>query len=151
MDDLDRDILELLQSGEFCIPQNTKIAGKLGKPISSVRERIRKLREGGFVMKYIPLLDFSRLGWNTMSVVMIKVSQGADVQKLVSELELVPGMQEVFWAEGEWNIFLKLRTKGEDELHELESKRLIKMDGIKEFKVARVSKVYKEGQDMPVG
>jgi len=150
MDDLDKDILKLLQSGDFCIPQNTKIAGKLGKPISSVRERIKKLREGGIVHKYVPLLDFSLLGWNTTSVVRIKFQQGSDVQKMIGELAEVPGIQEILWTEGEWNLFVKVRTKGEEALQELEKNRFLKMEGIKDFEVVRISKVYKESLELPV-
>lgn len=150
MDDLDKDILELLQVGDYCIPQNTKIAEKLGKPISSVRERTKKMREGGLVLKYVPLLDFSRLGWNTTSVVLVKAKQGADVQKLIAGLEGIPGAQEVFWVEGGWNIFLKLRTRDEKGLEEIERSRLLKLEGVKDFKVVRVSTIYKEEPSIPL-
>jgi len=148
MDDLDKGILELLQSGDFCIPQNTKIAGKLGKPISTVRERIRRL-EGDSVLKYTPLLDFSKLGWKTLSVIAIKVQQKADVQKMVDELKQIEGVQEVYWAEGEWNLYIKVRTRDEKGLQELEASKLLNIDGIREFRVARISKILGEGMGLP--
>ena len=43
MDKLDKEILSLLQEGQYCVPKIIKIARKLGEPVSTIRDRIARL------------------------------------------------------------------------------------------------------------
>ena len=60
LDDINIQILQLLQHDARIT--HKEMADKLGKSVTAVYERIRKLEEVGYILRYVALLDKNLIG-----------------------------------------------------------------------------------------
>jgi DNA-binding Lrp family transcriptional regulator len=114
IDDLDIDILRSLN--ENARKSFRDIAKELHISLTTVSNRVRALEKSGVIQGYIPVLDATKLGYDIMVVIGIKVIHGKIVE---TERDLAEenGVFAVFDSTGEWDAIVMARFHNRGELN----------------------------------
>src|SRR5439155_21168775 len=113
LDDLDVRILRLLNADAR--KSFREIAKAVDASLSTVSNRVRKLEEEGIITGYAPILAESRLGYDVLAVVGVKIYKGKllDVQRRIAKDDRVTHVYDVT---GEWYSIVVVRLKNTREL-----------------------------------
>lgn len=114
MDDIDRQILELLQKDARIA--NAAIARDVGLAPSAVFQRIRKLESAGVIRGYHAHLDPGALGQGLMAFIAVQTGEGARARETAEMLSSIPEVLEVHRVVGEDCFFLKVRVRDAEAL-----------------------------------
>jgi len=127
IDPLDKRILEELQKN--CKITVAELARRLGKPRTTVNDRIQRLERKGVIKGYKAIVDPSKLGYKFLAFVMIKARRGISsegtssqerlIRKIINDTNNDPSMpfiQEAHIITGAYDIILKVWAKKWDEL-----------------------------------
>ena len=141
IDQKDKKIIEILQKNAR-IP-NTEIAKMLGISESTVRKRINDLESKGVIKKYTAIVDPSKIGYNTVTILGVDVdpTKFLDVAK---ELAKLPEAKYVATSTGDHMIMAEIWTKDGQTLAELVSNRIGKIEGVKRICPAIILEKIKE-------
>jgi len=141
IDQKDKRIIEILQKNAR-IP-NTEIAKMLGISESTVRKRISDLESKGVIKKYTVIVDPSKIGYNTVTILGVDVdpTKFLDVAK---ELAKLPETKYVATSTGDHMIMAEIWTKDGQTLAELISNRIGKIGGVKRICPAIILEKIKE-------
>ena len=114
LDELDVRILRLLNADAR--KSFRDIAKAVDASISTVSNRVRRLEEEGVISGYAPILSESRLGYDVLAVVGVKIHKGKllEVQRRIAKDERVTHVYDVT---GEWDSILVVRLKNTRELN----------------------------------
>ncbi len=122
LDDTNIKILELLQ--ENCRIGVQKISKNVGKGISTVHARVKALEQSKVIKQYTAILDPVLLNRPTLALIFVTIRYRVPGQSdLLSQKEFCqdiaqhPFVQEVFVLSGEYDVFLKVRTKDVEEMN----------------------------------
>jgi|WetSurMetagenome_2_1015567.scaffolds.fasta_scaffold568071_2 Lrp/AsnC family transcriptional regulator, leucine-responsive regulatory protein len=97
-----------------------KLAGKTSIPMTTVHNRLRKLRGLGVIRGSTILLDYAKLGRPLIAYVLIKAAPGADQSLMLRHVSSMPGVCEAaIVAGGEYDIILKIRAAAADILNKM--------------------------------
>ena len=140
LDDLDLRILRILNTDAR--KSFRDIAREVDASISTVSNRIRKLEQEGVVAGYAPLIDESRLGFDILAVVGVKIHKGKllEVQRRIAKDDRVTHVYDVT---GEWDSIVVVRLKNTRELDTF-IKRLGSMEYVENTYTQVVLNVVKE-------
>ncbi|MBN2121701.1 Lrp/AsnC family transcriptional regulator [Candidatus Micrarchaeota archaeon] len=108
-----------------------KIARKTGIPMTTVHNRIKKLRESRTIEGYTIKLDYAKLGKPISAFVLVKASH-ADQKELLRKIAGLPGVYEAAMITGEFDILFKARASSMEELNGLIVQNLRKQKTIAE-------------------
>ena len=112
MDELDQSILRMLLE-DSSISYET-IAGEVGTSLSTVHNRIKRMREEGVITKMIALVDAKCLGYDICALIGIRIAGGhmEEVQQKFSEH---PNVCSIYDITGEYDTMFvaKFSTTGE--------------------------------------
>jgi len=141
IDHKDRRIIEILQRNART--PNTKIAKMLGISESTVRKRINDLESKGVIKKYTAVVDPSKIGYNTVTILGVDVdpTKFLDVAR---ELAKLPETKYVATSTGDHMIMAEIWTKDGQALAELISNRIGKIEGVKRICPAIILEKIKE-------
>lgn len=127
MDRLDRAILRELQRN--CRLPISKLAKIMGRPRTTISERIARLEREGIIKGYRAILDPSKLGYRFLAFVMLKVKRGVTFEGLSNQEALakriidetfkaldLPYVEEVHIVTGTYDIILKVWARRWEEL-----------------------------------
>jgi len=121
-DEFDVQILEMLQEDSKLGIQ--KIAASIGKGISTVHARVKSLEDRGFIKRYCAVLDPALLDRSTLALIFVTIRYrvpGKDdllsQKQFCQEIAKHPYVQEVFVLGGQYDVFLKVRTKDTAEMN----------------------------------
>ncbi len=121
-DEIDLRILEMLQEDSKLGIQT--IASKIGKGISTVHARVKSLEERGFIKKWCAVLNPDLLDRPTLALIFVTIRYRLpgkeDVlsqKQFCREISKHPYVQEVFVLGGQYDVFLKVRTKDTAEMN----------------------------------
>ena len=121
-DDINIKILELLQEDAKVGVQ--KISQEVGKGISTVHARVKALEQSNVIKQYTAILDPVLLNRPTLALIFVTIRYRVPGQPdLLSQKEFCrdiskhPFVQEVFVLRGEYDVFLKVRTKDVEEMN----------------------------------
>lgn len=146
MDDTDRQILkELYKDARMPLRQ---IAEKLDISVSTVSVRIKQLEEEGVITGYIPLLDPEKLGYDLLTVIGVRISEGrlVEVEQMLAKDDRV---SQVFDVTGEWDSMLIARFRSRDELNSF-VKDLLVQPHIERTNTLLVLNVVKDEKRLPL-
>ena len=122
LDDINLKILELIQKD--CKLGVQKISENVGKGISTVHARIKAMEESGTIKQYSAILDPVMLNRPTLALIFVtiryRVPGEPDLlsqKDFCQEIALHPYVQEVFVLSGQYDVFLKVRTKDVEEMN----------------------------------
>ena len=107
IDVLDQEILKILQ--EDGRMSNKELAYKVGLAQSATSERLRKLRERGWIEKFEIRLDAARLGFGLVAFVFVRTQELACGSQIGERLAAIEETQEVFNVAGEDCYLVKVR------------------------------------------
>jgi DNA-binding Lrp family transcriptional regulator len=114
IDDLDIDILRSLN--ENARKSFRDIAKELHISLTTVSNRVKALERNGIIQGYIPVLDATKLGYDIMVVIGIKVIHGKIVET-ERDLAKENGVFAVFDSTGEWDAIVMARFHNRGELN----------------------------------
>ena len=146
LDETDRKILTILQKNSRTPLR--EISKEVGLAESTVYERIKKLKGRGIIQKFTVVLDPEALGFSIMAFVLIKSKAGM-YSHVANELSKYPQIVEIYETTGDYDMLIKIRTSGSDELNEFLD-RIGNVDGVVATHTMVVLKVHKETTELPL-
>lgn len=125
LDYLDTQIIDLLRKNARL--KTSEIAKKLGRPRTTVVQRIKKLEKAGIIRSYTISVKPNALGYNYYAYIAIKVRKGLTgkldqhelAKKLVSESrnrDELPMIEEAVIVTGAYDILLRVWIRSWEEL-----------------------------------
>lgn len=130
LDDKDFAIIDELKKNSRMSEQ--KIARKTGIPMTTVHNRVKKLRENKVIEEYTIKLNYEKLGKPLTAFVLIKATNQADQKILLQEVANIPNVYEAAMVTGEFDILFKARVANMDELNEVVVQNLRKQKTVGE-------------------
>jgi len=114
LDELDIDILRSLNDNAR--KSFRDIAKELQVSLTTISNRVKNLERSGVIQGYIPIVDATKLGYDIMAVIGIKVMHGKiiDTEK---DLAKEAGVFAVYDSTGEWDAIVEARFKSRAELN----------------------------------
>ena len=128
VDRIDRQILDLLQQDGR--RTNLDIAQTVGLSAPSVSERIKKLTKGGYIKRYVALLDPKRVYRDTTAFISVMLSQPRYADGFMGTIKEMADVLECHHITGEYSYLLKVRTIDTDALGELISTQIRAIEGV---------------------
>ena len=123
-------ILELLM-GDARL-SHREIAARLGVSPTTVGKVLRKLEEEKVVQGYTTLVDWSKLGFDSVMCLQLAASPDADVEQLGKVLKNNPAVKQVFYTMGDMTFACYAVCKDNQEAAKL-MKDLGKIQGIEKL------------------
>ena len=141
MDEKDKKIIEALR--ENSRTPFTEIAKRLKVSESTIRNRVQALENDGVIKKYTILVDPSKMGYNTVSIVGLDVepSMFLEAAKSMAEIDKV---QYVATSTGDHMIMSEIWTRDGRELSVLISEKIGKIKGVHRICPAIILEKLKE-------
>ncbi len=94
-----------------------KLAGKTGIPMTTVHNRLGKLRGLGVIRSYTISVDYAKLGRPLVAYVLLKTVPGIDQRKLLEQVAAMPNICEASMVAGDFDIIFKARVASMEELN----------------------------------
>jgi Lrp/AsnC family transcriptional regulator, leucine-responsive regulatory protein len=118
LDATDIRILQLLQHDAKI--NNKEMADKLGKSITPVYERIRKLEEGGYIRGYVALLDKDKIGKHltAFTTVQLKEHSATALRGFEREVIKFPEVMECYHLTGRFDFLTKIAIRDMNEYND---------------------------------
>ncbi|MEE9594608.1 MAG: Lrp/AsnC family transcriptional regulator [Candidatus Hydrothermarchaeales archaeon] len=140
MDEIDEKILKALRKNSRA-PYKA-IAKKVHISDVAVHKRIKKL-DVGVIKAFTVLIDQRAYDKDTTALISLRCQVGmtADIARALAKIEDVT---EVYMALGEYDIVIKVRTKGTESLREIVERQLTRIKGIIEIRTSIIYDSVKE-------
>ena len=130
LDDLDRAILEKHQEDVSFL--FSELAEKFDVTVATIRNRIKRLKSSG-VMDVILVMNPYKIGYNSFSVIGIRVNPDADLERIVSTLLSMPGVTNLVLVTGRYDIFLHYVCQNMEDFRQFVVNDLRLIPGIASF------------------
>ena len=145
IDELDIKILrELARDGRIGIRE---LARKLGKPPSTILNRIRRLERLGVIRGYTALINHRVLGFQVVALIMLSV-EGAYLEEVEKVVAAEPNVKAVYDITGEFDVAIIAMFKTIEELDRF-IKSLLKNPRVKRSVTSIAFRVVKEEPHVP--
>ena len=130
LDAIDWQILRLLQKDASLT--NKEIAFELNKSVATVHERIRRLKEEGYVKKIVALLDRKKVnkGLIAFSQVLLHDHTAQTLASFEKEVAKFPEVMECFQMTGTFDFILRIATSDMDAYHDFYRNKLATLPNI---------------------
>ncbi|SDL62454.1 DNA-binding transcriptional regulator, Lrp family [Pedobacter sp. ok626] len=117
LDPIDLEILRLLQKDATL--NNKELAFKLNKSIATVHERIRRLKEQGYIQRIVAILDRKKINRNLIafSHVFLKAHTAETLIEFETEVAKFSEVMECFQMTGAYDFILRIATSDMDAYH----------------------------------
>ena len=126
-DKIDIKILgELTQESNISIP---KLSEKISINSSVVYSRINRLVRKGFIKKYTLEVDENLLGYPVKAMIGCNISS-KQRETILEDIENIEETREIIEITGRFDVLIWISAKSLDDLYELVSKKLPKINGI---------------------
>ena len=96
-----------------------KIAKKTNIPMTTVHNRIKKLRELDVLENYTIKLNYKKLGKPLTAYVLLKTLPGIDQKEVLLKISKMPNIREVAMVTGEFDILFKVMVRSMEELNQI--------------------------------
>ena len=117
---------ELTQESNISIP---KLSEKIRINYSVVYSRINRLVRKGFIKKYTLEVDENLLGYPVKAMIGCNISS-KQRETILEDIENIEETREIIEITGRFDVLIWISAKSLDDLHELVSKKLPKINGI---------------------
>jgi Lrp/AsnC family leucine-responsive transcriptional regulator len=111
LDSVDLRILQLLQHDARLT--NKEVADKLGKSVTPVYERIKRLEEEGFITRYVALVDGEKIGKHltAFTTVQLKEHSATALRGFQKEVIKFPEVMECYHLTGRFDFLIKIAIR----------------------------------------
>jgi Lrp/AsnC family leucine-responsive transcriptional regulator len=111
LDSTDVQILQLLQHDARMT--NKEVADKLGKSVTPVYERIRKLEESGYISRYVALLNKELIGKHLVAFTTVQLKEHSATALRGFEREAIkfPEVMECYHLTGRFDFLMKISIR----------------------------------------
>ncbi len=140
IDEMDLKILSELQ--EDARKSLREIAEKLGVTEATIYNRINKMRKMGIIEKFIPVINYSKLGYDLIAVIGI-TAKGGKVVEVESLLAKLPNVTAVYDVTGEFDVIAVSKFKDRKSLNDF-VKEVQKLEYVEKTYTMLVLNVIKE-------
>lgn len=130
VDEKDLRILEMMKQN--CRLSEQKIAKKTGIPMTTVHNRVKRMREEGIIEGYAVRLNHAKLGKPLTAYALLKAVDQADQSELLDYIAKIPQVCEVAMVTGDFDLMLKARVGDMEELRKIVLANLRQHKGIGE-------------------
>jgi Lrp/AsnC family leucine-responsive transcriptional regulator len=148
----ERELLRALQANSK--RSLRELAREVGLPISTVHEKIRRLEREGIIKKYCAVLDEKRLGFLVTGFILVSIVYSVENQtsqkRIAEKIAALPNVQEVHIISGDWDLIVKVKAKGVDELGSFITEKLRNIHGVGKTLTAVVFETVKEEATLDV-
>jgi Lrp/AsnC family transcriptional regulator, leucine-responsive regulatory protein len=130
LDQTDREILKLLQQNAEL--SNKQIGFELRKSLATVHDRIRRLKENGYIKKIVAIVDRRKINANLITFAHVLLSDHAfeTLNSFEVEATKFPEVMECFQMTGTFDFILRIATANMDAYHEFYRYKLAKLPNI---------------------
>ena len=136
------DIKVLIELQEDARKSLREIAEKLGVAEGTVYNRINKLKKMGVIKKFIPIIDYSKLGFDITAIIGI-TAEGGHLVEVEELLAKEPNVTAVYDVTGEFDVITVAKFRNRSELNAF-IKRFAGLDYVKRTYTMLVLNVVKE-------
>ena len=119
-----------------------EISKRTGIPITTIHNRIKKMKEEGIIKCYRAIIDPKKLGYNVQAFVQLAV-KGLDDEK-IKKLTSLQNVVECYVVSGPHNVIMKVNAENIDSLNNFVDSQLRTKDWISEITVEIIMNVAKE-------
>jgi len=130
LDDDDLRILQLLQHDARLT--NKEIADKIGKSVTPVYERIKRLQLDGYIKQFAAVLDNKLIHKSLIAYTHVHLKAHAQEMMLAFEKEVVrfSEVMECYHMTGEYDFLLKVAVRDMDEYYDFVINRLARLPNV---------------------
>lgn len=130
LDELDLNLLRILQKDASLT--NKEIAFQLNKSLATVHERIRRLKEEGYIKRVVAILDRKKVNKSLIafSQVLLHNHTAETLAKFEKEVSKFPEVMECFQMTGTFDFILRVATSDMDAYHDFYRNKLAKLPNI---------------------
>lgn len=130
LDHYDLRILQLLQHDARLT--NKEIADKIGKSVSPVYERIRKLEAEGIILQYVAVLDKKKIDKSLTAYTHVQLKEHADhmMKSFEKEVIRIPEVMECYHMTGQYDFLLKVASRDMDEYYSFIISKIAKLPNV---------------------
>lgn len=150
LDLTDMKILEALQEDSSLT--NRQLAAKVHLSPTPVFERVKKLKEEGYIKKYIAVLDVEKLNCSFMAICNIKMKQHSfeNAQKIMKAVQEMDEIAECYNVTGDYDFQMKIYVSSMKEYQEFILRILGELDCIGGVNSCFVMGVVKDSNKIPI-
>lgn len=130
LDPTDIKILELLQKDASLT--NKEISAKLHKSIATIHERIRKLKDQGYIKKIVAILDSKKIDKTLIafSQVLLNEHTANTLKQFEKEVVKFPEVMECLQMTGAFDFMLRVATRNMEEYTDFYRNKLVTLPNI---------------------
>ena len=118
MKDIRYKLIELLKT-DYATPQIARLAKKLKEPSSTLHYNLKKLENSGIVKSYKAVFNHKLInqGFCAFLLINLSPSEYGDPERIANELINLKEIESINIITGDWELFIKLRTKNQEEYY----------------------------------
>ena len=156
MEPLDKreiEILKLLQKN--CKMTAREMAKKIGRPITTIYSKIKRMEEVGIIRQYKAILDSKKLDKGTTAFILASFAyrpggreKPLSQRDVAKQIAAFPEVQEVHIITGGWDILIKVKADHVDTLGKLVMDKLRMVEGVENTLSCVVYETVKETTDV---
>jgi len=130
LDHTDREILKLLQKDASLT--NKEIGFKLRKSVATIHERVRRLKEQGYIKRIVAIVDRKLIDRNLIafSQVLLNDHTVKTLETFEREVVKFPEVMECFQMTGTFDFLLRIATSDMDAYHSFYRNKLASLPNI---------------------
>ena len=130
LDPTDIAILNLLQKDALLT--NKEIAYQINKSIATIHERIRRLKEQGYIIRCVAILDRKKINKSLIafSQVLLNDHAASTLNAFEKEVAKFPEVMECFQMTGTFDFILRIATSDMDAYHSFYRNKLATLPNI---------------------
>ena len=124
LDETDTKLLKILQHDATL--SNKELAFRLHNSIAAIHERVKKLKQQGYIKKVVAILDRQKvnMGLISFSQVFLKAHTAEVLNEFEKEVIKFPEVMECYQMAGSYDFMLRIATKDMQAYHEFLRYRL---------------------------
>lgn len=143
LDELDKKILNEVQ-GDVSQPKVSLLAKKIGKPATTIHQRLKKLKKEGFIKGYCAKLNPEAIGRPLIVWMLLAFESKQDFEEIGKKLAQISNVQEIHFVSGTYAFLLKLRVKEVEEYYRISTQKIQQMPGLSQIEGLVTYKTFLE-------
>lgn len=114
IDETDKSIIDVLKENSRF--STLEISKKSGIPPATVNRRMQKLTQNGVIKKFSIVLDYEKLGLETVAYILVRTRPGADYYAIADEAAKYESVEDIASLTGQFDTLVKVRVKDNKDL-----------------------------------